>query len=738
MVVDARPKKRTRAEREEEQRLLDKLKGWRDQEIARQSTNRFQMALDEDFYDGMQWDLTDARALLERGQNPVVYNEVKPTCDWLIGTERRTRIDHKVTPTTRGKAANDDATNKSKLLKYLSEVNRSEFTRSQAFDDAIKAGLGWVEVGVRADPEEEPIYDRSESWRNVLYDSLGTALDLSDSRYLFRMRWLDLDIAQAYFPESKDLLEQSAETNPDNRGVDWWFGRRLSELDPDESGLILNSRFEQFDASAWMFNARDRVQCYEAWWYAPSTETTGVGSNVYDRVRMRMRCTVFTDAGILWSDWSPYRHNRFPLIPVWCYRRKRDGAPYGIIRNIRGPQESLNKRMSKSLHILSTNRIHAESDAIDHEEMDEDEIREEAAAPDGFVKWAPGALKDRKVLFQTDRELAQGHLALADRDRVAIREVGGVTSESLGRDSNLVSGVALKAKADQGSTVTAQPFDNLRLARQLEGEIKLSLIEQYYTEPKEFRITGERNKHDFVAINQRDPVTGQVLNDVTAMKASFVIDEQDYRESLMQAMFEQLMDMLGKIAAVDPMFSRNTIDLVMEYAPVPMKDALIKRIRDITGQMDPDEELTPEKQAEKQMAKDAERAAQTVQIEAAKAKVDDMKASAGLKQAQAGKTVAEIEKLDAERITKLLEGIYAALQAAQVVAQVPGAAPVGDELLRSAGFKDQAGTGAGIEAPAAAAQPPVGQPMPDSGMPPNQQTGRMAGIETPDVGDNLR
>ncbi|MBN9461707.1 MAG: hypothetical protein J0H00_10850 [Burkholderiales bacterium] len=736
-MLAAPTRKRGARAREEQQRLLTRLKTWRDQEIARQSANRFQMALDEDFYDGMQWDLSEQRALLERGQNPVVYNEVKPTVDWMIGTERRTRIDHKVTPTVRGKAAADDAVNKSKLLKYLTEVNRSEFTRSQAFDDALKAGLGWIEVGVRADPEEEPIYDRNESWRNVLYDSLGVALDLSDSRYQFRMRWLDLDIAQAYFPEGKDLLEQSAESNPDNRGIDWWFGRRLSELDPDETAFM-GSRFEQFDAGAWMHNSRDRVQCYEGWWYAPSNETTGSGSQVYDRVRMRMRCTVFTDFGILWDDWSPYRHNRFPLIPVWCYRRKRDGAPYGAIRNIRGPQESLNKRMSKSLHVLSTNKVHFEADAIDDQLMDEDEIREEIASPDAFVKWASGALSGKKVLFQNDRELAQGHLALADRDRMAIREVGGVTSESLGRDTNLVSGVALRQKADQGSVVTAQPFDNLRLARQIEGEIKLSLIEQYYTEPKVFRITGDRNKHDFVSINERDPDTGEVLNDVTAMKASFVIDEQDYRESLMQAIFEQLMDMLGKIAAIDPAFARNTIDIVMEYAPVPYKDALIKRIREITGQTDPDEEMTPEKQAEKQQAKEAERAANAMTVEALRAKIADLEAATGLKKAQSARAAAEIEKLDADKITRLLEGIYAAMQAGQVVAQVPASAPVGDELLRSVGFKDQAGTGAGIVPPDDEPTAPTVPVGPRDPLPPDQQTGRMAGIETPAGEDNLR
>lgn len=62
-------------------------------EAARQATNRAMMAKCEAFYDSEQYDYEDAQELRDRGQNPVVYNEVKPTIDWLIGTERRSRVD---------------------------------------------------------------------------------------------------------------------------------------------------------------------------------------------------------------------------------------------------------------------------------------------------------------------------------------------------------------------------------------------------------------------------------------------------------------------------------------------------------------------------------------------------------------------------------------------------------------------------------------------------------------------
>jgi len=133
--------------------LHDKLTSWYDAEWNRQASNRFQQALDEDFYDGMQWTQEDAQALIERGQAPLVFNEVKPTIDWIIGTERRTRVDYKILPREKDDEALAEI--KTKLMKYVSDANKLPWHRSMAFADAIKGGVGWLEVGIRSDGDAE-------------------------------------------------------------------------------------------------------------------------------------------------------------------------------------------------------------------------------------------------------------------------------------------------------------------------------------------------------------------------------------------------------------------------------------------------------------------------------------------------------------------------------------------------------------------------------------------------------
>jgi hypothetical protein len=54
--------------------------------------------MDADFYDNLQWSPDDAQILKDRGQMPLVFNEVAPMVDWLIGTQRRTAVDWRVLP----------------------------------------------------------------------------------------------------------------------------------------------------------------------------------------------------------------------------------------------------------------------------------------------------------------------------------------------------------------------------------------------------------------------------------------------------------------------------------------------------------------------------------------------------------------------------------------------------------------------------------------------------------------
>ena len=679
----------------ENQNLLSKINNWYEHEWQVQAPNRYQMMLDCDYYDSMQWTQEEANVLMERGQAPLVFNEIKPTIDWMIGTERRARIDYKILPRKKDKDAADDAENKTQLLKYLSDVNKEPFVRSQVFESLVKAGVGWFEVGVKGDPTEELLYVRSEDWRNIVYDSNSVELDASDMRYIFRSRYLDTDIAIAYFPERKEIIESTAIngdsiTSDDDEEV-WYMGTRVTQAGKDYAP-VGDGHYQQYSGSNYNFSNRERVKLKECWYKVPvlTQKFSGDGEldnqvfdkdnqdhieaikgtySLYDKLELQIRCAIFCKAGLLYDGKSPYKHGKLPFVPAWCYRRKRDNAPYGSARSLRDPQDDINKRHSKAQHILATKGVIMDKGAVD----DIDLFREEFARPDYVIEKNFG----KTIEVNRDIQLAAQHVEMMQNDIMHIRNAGGVNNENLGHESNAHSGIALQERKESGTVVTTAPFDNLRFAVQIVGEMELSNIEQFYTEQKTVRIVGERGGVKFQDLNQPDG-KGNILNDITKFQADFVVSEQDYRNTLRQAMFESLFDIVGKLGAVNPQVALSLLDLVVDMADLPNKDELVARIRKINGQTDPDHEETPE-EAQARMQNEAQAKAKQDELEALQ--LDKLKADVDM-------TRSQIDTNNSKSLVSKVDAIYSALQAAGTIATIPAAAPIADEILKGSGFVD--------------------------------------------------
>lgn len=655
-------------------------------ELDRQEENRRDQASDEDFYDNIQWSEEDAAELKERGQVPLVYNVISTTINWVIGTEKRGRTDFKILP--RRKEDSKPAERKTQLLKYLSDVNRTPFHRSRAFADAVKVGIGWLEDGLDDGDDGEPLYSRYESWRNMLWDSSAIELDLKDARYIMRAKWVDLDIAQALFAGRKGLLERAARWNGERYITDGEYGDEpmdYAELEADRTGTSYRN------VNGYV---RERVRIVEAWFKVPETkgkrlkgsqfngelfDPHSIGhqeqvangeASVVEKPVMRVYVALFTvgeGGGLLHLSPSPYRHNRYPFTPIWGNRRGRDGLPYGMIQGLRGIQEDINKRASKALHILSTSKTLVEEGAAE----DLDELADEISRPDAFGVLAPGGLA--KIKTDIDRGLDDAHLRLMERSIVMIQQQSGVTDENLGRRTNATSGIAIERRQDQGSTTTTHFFDNLRFAVQVEGEKQLANVEQFMDQEKQFRITNMRGNPEYVEIND-----GLPENDIIRSKADYVIDESDWRASMRQAAVDQLLEAMTKMP---PEAALTFLDLVVENMDLPNREEIVKRIRDMTGQMDPDADEPTEEDIARMQQKQQQAERQTQAENAALRKL----VSEALKnEAAAQKTIADMVRSNIDSMGGSKRG---AVDIAADMASAPALAPIADTILREAGFE---------------------------------------------------
>lgn len=655
----------------EAQKRHKQLLEWYHQEREKQSANRYQMAIDQDFYDNLQWDEQDIAELEERGQAAYVFNEIAPTIDWIIGTEKRTRVDYRVLPREEEDVQTADL--KTKTLKYLSDVNRTAFARSLAFADAVKVGVGWIESGVRQDPTEEAIFTRYEDWRKCLWDSMGVERDGNDWRYFYRWKFLDLDIAEAMFPDRRAQLKRAAVAaniwgNEEDEDF-WYLGQRYQVR--DLKGEVIGRR-TYINDSALVDNRRARVKVIECWYrmptlcricrggeyngqeFDPAHEGMKQASlqgtvSLFDKITLKTRVAIMTETDLLDDLPSPYKHDRFPFTPVWGYVRGRDRMVYGAIRRVRDPQEDMNKRHSKALHLMSTNGIVADVDALDGTGLTWDDVREEAARPDYLLTKKKGS--DLKIERHVD--LAEPHLMLMDKDGRMIRQAGGVTDDNLGRATNAISGEAIKARQLQGSVVTAELFDNLRFAVQVDGEKQLSLTEQYMTQPKVMRLTGSRGKLDWFRINQPEvQPDGSVrfLNDITARTADFVVDEQDYHQSVRQAMFETMVELVGRISAINAEAGLRILRMALEFSDLPNKEEMAGEVKNMLGIVDEKdlERMSPEqKMAYQATLKEKEQLAQLQKqdtinrVNEGVAKIEKITAEAEKNRAQASESLAK-------------------------------------------------------------------------------------------------
>lgn len=687
-VPDTDPSGRRRhaLDRPDMESLHRRLMALYERELSRQTEARMEMDQDDRFYDNEQWTEGEKAALLARGQVPLVYNVISTAIDWIIGTEKRGRTDYKILP--RRKDASKAAERKTQLFKYLEDVNRSPFSRSRAFKDATKVGVGWLECGIQGEDDGEPLYDAYVSWRSVLWDTAATELDLSDARYFFRVKWLDLDAAYALFPDRKGTLRISAmEGDRYRSGSDLMHGD--TAMDAQEDAL------EEGTFTDHVYSVRRRVRVIECWYRqpVPSGKRLAGGDfsgEVFDRYSpahveavergeskiitkplMRTRVAIMTARGLLYEGESPYRHNQFPFTPIWCYRRGWDNMPYGVIRRLRDIQRDINKRAAKALAILSSNKVVMDEGAVD----DLEKFAEEVSRPDAVIVKKSG----KELNLSVERDLAAPHMELFSRGVAMIQQVSGVTDEAMGRTTNAVAGVAIQARQQQAGMATVELFDNLRFAITVHGEKKLSILEQYFSDQKSFRITNQRGTPEYITIND-----GMPENDIVRSKADFVISEDDFRATTRQAQVAELMDLLAKIAPLAPQLAMMTLDLMVEAMDIPNREELVKRIRQATGMRDPDaEEPTPEEIAQAQ----AQQQQQELQQRAVMAKVAADEAGAALKQAQAQKAMADIQLALRKAVGDDVQAQRTALDAALLALSNPAAASVGDRILHESGFQ---------------------------------------------------
>ena len=219
-----------------------------------------------------------------------------------------------------------------------------------------------------------------------------------------------------------------------------------------------------------------------------------------------------------------------------------EGNRYGAVREMISPQDEINKRRSKSLHLLNSNQILYEEGVVD----DLEKARAEAARPDGVIKIAPGGLAEQRFQFRERVDLAAGHIQLLQEAKQEI-DMMGPNASMQGESGDSASGRAIMASQQGGMIEMGDLLDNLRHFDKRVYRMVWNRIRQFWTGQKWIRITDDERNIRFAAINKPatvqlpvagpdgqpielpdiDPVTGQqrIENNIAQSEVDIYIDD---------------------------------------------------------------------------------------------------------------------------------------------------------------------------------------------------------------------
>jgi hypothetical protein len=479
---------------------------------------------DRDYVDNKQLTAEEESTLKKRGQPPVIDNRIKTKIDYLVGLEKQQRIDPKALPRT--PKHESDADGATEALRYVAEEQDYDAKRSAVWRNMLVEGFGGIGVSVAeaTDYSGKPgveVRIRRYSWDRLFYDPHSSETDFSDAGYLGAVLWMDYDDALAMYkdnPDAANILDTTLTTAP-------------SDTYDDKP-----------KHSLWADKKRKRVRICQIWVKRDE----------------QWHFAEYTKGGILKAGASPYQTDKGEsdcelfLQSAYC---DRDNNRYGLVREMISLQDEVNKRRSKSLHLLSANQTLYEEGAIDNIEL----FRREKAKADGTMKVAPGALANQRVQTISGVDVATAQFQLLQESKNAI-DLKGPNATEMGdktQGSNAASGRAIVASQQGGMIQIGDLMDNLRHLDRRVFRAMWNRIRQYWTAEKWIRVTDDDQNVKWVGVNvdpqqiqmlaAQDPEAAQkiagVVGNVAELDCDIIIDEAPDSLSPQLEQFQSLVEL---------------------------------------------------------------------------------------------------------------------------------------------------------------------------------------------------
>ena len=439
----------------------------------------------------------------------------------------------------------------SMTLRYISDTQRFPQIKMDALENMLIEGscAAIFETG-----DDQDVIATQIRWEEFFADPRSRRADFKDARYLGIAKWMYADQVASLYPKMADDLKgfMSSGSILGIGAIDETWEDR-----PD-------------NAAPWIDQTQRRIMVVELY---------HLESGVWNRC-------IFWAAGILETGKSPYvdEKNR-PLCPIEAQSAyvDRQNRRYGLVRDMRGPQDEINMRRSKLLHLVNVRQV--QQTDPNAPPIDADVARKEAARPDGVIPtgW--------QIVPTTDMAAAQANLLAEAKSEI---ERMGPNPAILGRQGADASGRAQQVRQSAGMTELARVLGRfndfeMRCYKQMWSRARA------WTDPKWIRVTDDDGAPQYVRINEPsdqqpqvsvDPQTGQQTlvppkpkNHIAEMDVDIVVDSVPETATLEQEIFQ---DLARIAAAYGP--QAVPFEMMIELSSLPKKRELINKLEMVRAQ----------------------------------------------------------------------------------------------------------------------------------------------------------
>lgn len=573
-----------------------------------------------DFFEGRQW--TEAQlAQMKLAKRPAMtFNIIAPIVRLVMGYFGNNKADGVFKPGQDQLSTEEVAEALTKLEKQIAIASRMEFVDVEVSIDGLISGRGWYDT--RLNWETNDLGEARTKGLDpftVYPDPDADTYDVNESAVFMqttKMVSIDeiehnlgkgvADLVRPYVMGQTPLAPLSGAVTMDEITPTRFFGQRedgMSDWFDSFYGMMgdfadrqrktirvietqhkvrelrnvaidLETGDKRVLPTDWGHDKLEKIKLY-----AESVRNPII---IQQRMVERIQWTTLAGDVILYD--APSLYNGYTMTGYFPYFRR--GVARGMVEDLIDPQKEKNKRRSGR---IETEAKTANGGWLFHSTtfnpVQRRTLQKFGSAPGVNLEWE-GSVPPVQIQPNQPSVGAQRLEEDADND---VRRISGVNESALGEtDIANQSGVAIQARQRQATISVQMYMDNRKRSKILVVERHLDIIQNHYTEPRIYRITGEDGKLNPVAINHamQDPATGakRIINDVTLGKYEVDIDDAPISATFQESQWNDMMLLIEKLAPVLGPRIGAFADLIIGSSSMPRKNEWIERLQQVMGQ----------------------------------------------------------------------------------------------------------------------------------------------------------